>query len=94
MDAGALFVTNPRNRPQAEAIIQNTAFMLGVITGDYPEIPTLAVTPTFRAVRRADAMPALLGRDRSAAKPSCEPDLDPRDRDHLLVREELSEIER
>ena len=66
---------------------------VGGITGAYPEIPTLAVTPTFRAVRKADAMPALLGRDRSAAKPSCEPDLSPRDYGHLLGKEELSKIE-
>ena len=85
--------TNPRNRPKAEAITQNTDLMLSVINGAYPEIPTLAATPTFRAVRRADAMLALLGRDLSAAKPSREPDLGPRDRAHPLAKEELSETE-
>ncbi len=67
---------------------------MGVITVAFPEIPTLAVTPTFPTARRAGAMPALLGRHRSNAKPSCESDLNPRDRDRLLEREEPLEIER
>ena len=79
-------------RQMMEPLIKTQIRCKGVITGAYPEIPMRAVTPTFPVARRADAGQARLNRDRSAAKPSYEPDRGPRGYGHLPEKGELSEI--
>ncbi len=61
----------------------------GVMTAADLGTPMRAVTPAFPVARREDARPAQLDQDRSAAKPSCEPDPDPRGCGRLLGKEEL-----